>query len=147
MRVTGSPIAAGVRDAEIYGITPITDFDLYYGLPANNTPNDTIISLVDGSVPKYTSEPTDYTNVTPVALSPSNSVKSWVYDLNNQNSTIEGNGTIVDVNKQRFKITHEFYIQPVFRESDLNTTTSPLSLNTPSFLDSTQSPNLSLIHI
>jgi hypothetical protein len=139
MRVTGSPIAAGNRDAEIYGITPITDFDFYYGLPANNTPNDTIISLVDGSVPKYTSQPTDYTNVTPVALSPSNSVKSWVYDLNNQNSTIEGNGTIVDVNKQRFKITHEFYIQPVFREQDLNTTTSPLSLNTPSFLDATQS--------
>ena len=139
MRVTGSPIVTGIRDAEIYGITPVTDFDFYYGLPANNTPNDTIISLVDGSTPKYTSEPTDYTNVTPVALLPSNSVKSWVYDLNDQKSTIEGNGTIVDVNRQRFKITHEFYIQPVFREQDLNTTTSPLSLNTPSFLDATQS--------
>ena len=140
MNVVGTVIPTSVTgDVTIYGITPVTDFDFYYGLPSNVVPASTIISLVDGSVPKYTSEPTDYTNVTPVALSPSNSVKSWVYDLNNQNSTIEGNGTIVDINKQRFKITHEFYIQPVFREPDLNTTTSPLSLNTPSFFDSINS--------
>ncbi len=148
MNVVGTAIpTSATGNVTIYGITPVTDFDFFYGLPENGTPNNTIISLVDGSIPKYTSEPTDYTNVTPVALLPNNAISSWVYDLNDQNSTIEGNGTIVDVNRQRFKITHEFYIQPVFSAasplnqglSDLNTTTSPLSLNTPSFFDATKS--------
>jgi hypothetical protein len=134
MIVLGTAIPTSVTgDVTIYGITPVTDFDFFYGLPANSTPNP-LISLLDPSnPPKYSSLPTDYTNTTPVALTPSTNFNSWVYDLTEQNSTIEGFGTIVDVNKQRFKITHQFYIQPVFRQPDLNANTSPLTLNTPSF--------------
>lgn len=123
------------QEGIIYGVTPVQNLDYYYGIVENVVPNSTI-SLIDGSIQKYKSGTIVHTNTTPSPILPDTTINSWVYDLADQNSTIEGLGALIDINKQRFKITHEFHIQPVFRTQDLN---SSGNLVTPSFLANTKS--------
>lgn len=119
----------------VYGVTPVQNLDYYYGIVDNSNPNSTI-SLIDGSVQKFNSETIIHTNTTPTALTPDTTVNSWVYDLTDQNSTVEGLGALVDINHQQFKIIHEFYIQPVFVAGDL---TAPNVVSAPNYLANVQS--------
>lgn len=130
-----SALTSGLCEADIYGLTPVQNVDLFYGIVPNTSLQNT--NLLDNTTQKLTSGVVNYANTTPTPITSSTTVKSWVYDLDNELSTIEGNGTLIDVNKQRFKIVHDFYIQPVFLTGQivngvLNQSSVPYLANTQS---------------
>lgn len=126
----------GSDGADIYGLTPVQNVDLFYGIVPNSSANLTY-NLLDNTTQKLTSGVVSYSNTTPTPITSSTTIKSWVYDLDNEASTIEGDGALIDTNRQRFKIVHDFYIQPVFLTGQivngvLNSSNVPYLANTES---------------
>jgi len=98
----------------LYGTTSITAMDYYYGLIENGSPDD-YHSLTDRDTQqRFNVTGLDATDlVTVKTLSPSSNSKAWV----NGSATIVGMG--ISGYKQKFRITHIFYILPVYRAGQL----------------------------
>jgi len=109
----------------IYGITPQTKLDYYFGLPENGDAETYLTKLDDNSEQRYSAAPVDHTDSNPVILQPFSGKKHWVTgNIAEQQATAvsgEGFGTtnISTGREQVFKINHIFYI-PTYLQRQFN---------------------------
>lgn len=101
----------------VYGTTPVTDIDYYFGLCKNGDPK-TYTSLIDGETQKFRSTGLDASVSTPVALTANTLNKSWLSGSTAEQAltVIEGTGIgtsgVSTGYEQCFTITHVFHIEP-----------------------------------
>lgn len=110
----------------VYGTTPITKIDFYYGL-VENASSPAYVSLLDGETQKYRATGLVTSGVSSGnALTPYTTNKSWV-----TGSTAEQALTVIDTlgtgtsyastgYEQYLRITHVFHINPAFLEAWVN---------------------------
>lgn len=124
----GALVDETAEDCTLHGVTPIIALDFYYNLIKNGAEED-FNSLVDrGTVQRYTVTGILASNVTPVEFTPGSVSYGWITEpivANESTSTIQG-VAITDY-KQKFKIIHEFYVDPFFIREQINNFLSPRS--------------------
>lgn len=111
----------------VYGTTPVTKIDYYFGLVENSS-TAAYVSLLDGETQKYRAINLDSSSISAGnPLTPNTVNKSWL-----TGSTTEQGLTVVDTlgtgtsyvstgYEQYFQITHVFHISPAFIEEWVNT--------------------------
>lgn len=109
----------------IYGKTPITNIDFYYGL-VENSASASYNSLLDGETQKYRASSIDTNAIANTFLNVNTLNKSWEFvssseePLNLVRTLGTGTSGASTGYEQYIRITHVFHIAPVFLESFVN---------------------------
>lgn len=117
----------GVSNASIFDDTPITALDLYYNLINNRVSRETYVSLTDkNSNQRFSALGLDASDTaTSVPFLVSTSSMGWVTNEIADTTTGEVSGVTIKgrgitAHKQKFRITHEFFVAPLWIREQFN---------------------------
>lgn len=110
------------NNASVYGTTLITNIDFLYDLIPNNSQKSDYVSATDKeTLQKYSATGLDAAVATPVPMTIATKSYGWVTDIvtgEDGEGTVEGDG-ITDY-KQKFIITHVFYMTRIWTKELIN---------------------------
>ena len=106
--LTTSPGSGSAANAHIYGTTPVTAADVFFGLIENDEADNFYSKIDTQTQQRYTISGINATRTTAVDMIVATNSKGWVVDAAGYAMKIQG---VSNANyKQSFKITHQFIV-------------------------------------